>query len=1545
MPRASRSWGSTPQTDNTGTNVATTSNPNGQHGNQQPQTDNRGTNGPRAKWIGLTTNVTAYASLLALLAEREVRDVDFLAVQETHLRPDQCADAEAKLGQMGWLAVAHPAHGALPGYSGSGGCIQMVRKGHGLAACEVLGSPVLAAGRAVVHCCSGVLDGGFAWVNLYLESGSGLNATNLHVLGLVAQRLHAMAMPFIVAGDFNLSPPVLESSGVLSLVGGRVVAPEFGTVTPSHDILDYYVVSPHFVQARAFTLLGMPTKPHRPVKLILENCRAKPLVQIMKAPKCFPIEAPAGCTNKDFSQGWQDARDNMHTATLDQAWRLFATQAEAQLADVYQIEAADADRYAGRANDPKLVRVPMSRASAPRFPRLSPTAVWMRKTSICFRFMARTTGMQWAQSLREASKLIRVAPTAVLQAAGCQPWLVCLARAAVLPLPFAAALSELASYRSEQLAREAARTSNDQFSTWVQAQLDAGAGALHAASKLPLGFQSSSLTATCKTADITGEMQILVAEWQKWWCVADARPDLDWPEDLGERPPRPSVETMRAVLKTFKARTACAFDSLKPRQLLYLDDAGLEAFIDLIMMCERQADWPLMSTKIIFLQKRLGGLRPIALIALVARVQARLRRSVLVSWEKANDRAFFWASKGKACNRAVWQQSVWSEWATVQGERNQAPEAWASASVFLDLLKAFETIRHERLLDAAMFYGFPLWQLKLCIQLYRAPRYLTLQNVVSSPVSTLQAVLPGHGPATTLVRLILLKPLDDMFKLCPRVQAAVVVDDLILQRQGEKGRVVHDLVQSSNALADGLVEQCLSVSRKKTAVLANIPEVRTRVLAGVRRKLGGEAKTAERNLGIDFAAGQRVRSTVRAGRLKLARARVPKVKKFHVKGVQARATQRVAQAGLQASFQYGVDCTGLTNQQLSIARTIVFCACEPRTAGKSRTLSLMLQGRGQLDPAFRAARAPVEAMASALWQTWLPKHVLATVCTWASQHVLTWAQVKGPGGALVLTLARLGWTLHEFPVWRSHKGVLIDFSQLCPRTILKLVDQAVEAWQWSQVAAGEGLEHLHAGCNLALLRRLTSRGRPPRSLADVYRTLQVSERAYLRSVIVNGQWPMVRKAAVGNSASAACLKCQAPRGSLWHRHLLCSSSWPHLEMPSAVANLVPRENMPPVVVLVERCLWPLPLHAFQPPQDEHVTWVRGSGIVEGPSVYEDGTAFESQFPDLCVCGWALVSIGDGPGTPQQRVNAKVTGLLCEPVPDIDGAELLAIIHVLIFSMPPIHVYSDSDFVVKGILERGEAATTHPKAAWAHLWRRFWKLLDEFGGLGPLGLLVSKIKAHATVADVQAGRVRDIDRTGNSMADEAAKEAVRPHRAPPALLSRFQQCDQFVLGVGLWIAMAGAVAADHDTTHKKTFKRSAPTLQLYEPKVVHSVVSAGGAVWCRVCRSVGVTPGGECGGSVLPRAVAASRALAAEGRRPHRLLEVTLSSGSPAPSHPVVVCEACGYGASNRILAPLLAPCNGKPSEHGGRTLKQLIQGFMPGSRKAATCSTRRVELA
>eukprot|EP00959_Pyramimonas_sp_CCMP1952_P414024 8674308-Pyramimonas_sp.AAC.1 len=90
------------------------------------------------------------------------------------------------------------------------------------------------------------------------------------------------------------------------------------------------------------------------------------------------------------------------------------------------------------------------------------------------------------------------------------------------------------------------------------------------------------------------------------------------------------------------------------------------------MAIEAAAEWPSLITKIAFLAKRLGGVRPIALLHVVARVQARLRMSIAKEWEAKNSRHYFWAAPGKSCGRAVCQQSVWSEWTTAKGKGAQA---------------------------------------------------------------------------------------------------------------------------------------------------------------------------------------------------------------------------------------------------------------------------------------------------------------------------------------------------------------------------------------------------------------------------------------------------------------------------------------------------------------------------------------------------------------------------------------------------------------------------------------------------------------------------------------------------------------------------------------------------------------------------------------------------------------------------------------------------------------------------------------------------------
>ena len=73
----------------------------------------------------------------------------------------------------------------------------------------------------------------------------------------------------------------------------------------------HFANSARFAQAKALALIGVPTKPRRPVKLMLDGCCDKPLIPIVRAPNCFPTEAPAGCSQFNFADGWQRARADM----------------------------------------------------------------------------------------------------------------------------------------------------------------------------------------------------------------------------------------------------------------------------------------------------------------------------------------------------------------------------------------------------------------------------------------------------------------------------------------------------------------------------------------------------------------------------------------------------------------------------------------------------------------------------------------------------------------------------------------------------------------------------------------------------------------------------------------------------------------------------------------------------------------------------------------------------------------------------------------------------------------------------------------------------------------------------------------------------------------------------------------------------------------------------------------------------------------------------------------------------------------------------------
>ena len=118
----------------------------------------------------------------------------------------------------------------------------------------------------------------------------------------------------------------------------------------------------------------------------------------------------------------------------------------------------------------------------------------------------------------------------------------------------------------------------------------------------------------------------------------------------------------------------------------------------------------------------------------------------------------------------------------------------------------------------------------------------------------------------------------------------------------------------------------------------------------------------------------------------------------------------------------------------------------------------------------------------------------------------------------------------------------------------------------------------------------------------------------------------------------------------------------------------------------------------------------------------------------------------------------------EPLPGAaqtnQRAELLAVIRVLQIENRPVHVKTDSKYVLDGCLRN--------RFAWAAMqWRRvsnadLWKQLHSLLQKRAASFRITKVKGHATASDVAAGRVAFLDKFGNDAADALARKGAAIH---------------------------------------------------------------------------------------------------------------------------------------------------------------------------------------
>lgn len=301
----------------------------------------------------------------------------------------------------------------------------------------------------------------------------------------------------------------------------------------------------------------------------------------------------------------------------------------------------------------------------------------------------------------------------------------------------------------------------------------------------------------------------------------------------------------------------------------------------------------------------------------------------------------------------------------------------------------------------------------------------------------MQTIVAGCTFATGLLKLLLLEGLDAVAAAVSKTRMAVVVDEVTIACVSRRVEVVSAVSEGARRLAEVLEGNCSMVpARKKTAVLASDTGVVKAIAA--RAGIGGEAvQTATKNLGVDFTAGLDKR-----------------VLRYRVLRKSGAQTAKLGRTGLIPAGKYGVGITGVSDTLLRSLRARARRATYLHTAGRSLTIDLAFAG-GETYPAYVANREPIVRWLSALWDQVIPDQCLVRAFHIAMQAQADgkrrWAKVRGPAGAVVATLHRIGWVRESATYWQTHVGRLHVLG-LCSKFCAKLIDQATHKQLWKKVA-------------------------------------------------------------------------------------------------------------------------------------------------------------------------------------------------------------------------------------------------------------------------------------------------------------------------------------------------------------------------------------------------------------------------------------------------------------------------------------------------------------
>ncbi|CAK0897082.1 unnamed protein product, partial [Prorocentrum cordatum] len=443
-------------------------------------------------------------------------------------------------------------------------------------------------------------------------------------------------------------------------------------------------------------------------------------------------------------------------AALDRGYARFCKLFEDEMIGIHGIDKSDAHKYRGRAKGMKTKIYPAVSVSGGAYPVSSAKGRAWRK---------------WSIHIQELSYLVRKGvpldrPDArsvflhVLQgpaALRADPfWQECaVSETDLFCLDFCGLvqLCAKAKRNAERLEKQFHSDRGKAWRSWVQASLGNGAGLAHKFTKVPLGWVPSNPKGGPPKGPM-GRIDDLMEEWARIWSPKPSMKDLPDPISLlTEKISESSEEPM--VLATS----------------------------DQIRKCSR-----------------------------------KFKARTAIGADRTHPRDFEILSDGALeCVAALW---FWME------SLGKLPEVLATiliamipkdeeASVLVDMTKCYEKVVHFFLALAAIKHGFPLYRLRYLLCLYRGQRVLQVGRVCSELVACIQAILAGCTFATTLLKCLLLDPLDQVVSKFPSVRIYNVVDDITCGATGKARAVARTAADATFTLRSNLEKLGFLISPTK----------------------------------------------------------------------------------------------------------------------------------------------------------------------------------------------------------------------------------------------------------------------------------------------------------------------------------------------------------------------------------------------------------------------------------------------------------------------------------------------------------------------------------------------------------------------------------------------------------------------------------------------------------------------------------------------------------------------------------------------------------